>query len=197
MSRSARRPPPADSMIGVCFPQHREPTRKLAVIAGLALAADSGHRHRQVPPGRRKTVPAGGNRGCPGAADARRMAGAGTGRGLGGRAALPCRCCFRARCARPGTSAAALVPGLRGMPSSLLPSSASAACHAGASARDSSVVHSITRRRPGSGVCHLEWDDPRNPPNALRASAVVLRRHTGHSPGPRARFARPVTNASP
>jgi hypothetical protein len=37
----------------------------------------------------------------------------------GGRAALPCRCCFRARCARPGTSAAALGPGLRGVSSSV------------------------------------------------------------------------------
>jgi len=39
--------------------------------------------------------------------------------------------------------------------------------------------------------------DPPEPPAALRARVVVLRRHTGHSPGPRARFAGPVTSASP
>jgi hypothetical protein len=32
-----------------------------------------------------------------------------------------------------------------------------------------SVVHSITNRRPGFGVCHLRWHAPRNPPDALRA----------------------------
>ena len=38
---------------------------------------------------------------------------------------------------------------------------------------------------------------PRNPPHALRARAVALRRDTGHSPGLKARFAGPVTSASP
>ena len=45
------------------------------------------------------------------------------------------------------------------------------------------VVHSMTSRRPGFGVCHLEWDDPPEPPAALRARAVVPRRDTGRSPG--------------
>ena len=93
-----------------------------------------------------------------------------------------------------------------------------------------SVVHSITSRRPGFGVCHLGWDDPLEPPAALRAPrwyfagtpaahraqgarfavlargddppgtprcasrpAMVLRRHTGRSPGPRG----PVRCAGP
>ena len=33
----------------------------------------------------------------------------------------------------------------------------------------SSVVHSITRRRLGLAVCHLEWHAPPEPPAALRA----------------------------
>jgi DNA-binding MarR family transcriptional regulator len=39
--------------------------------------------------------------------------------------------------------------------------------------------------------------DPPEPPAALRARAVVLRRLTSHSPGLKARFAGPVTSASP
>ena len=39
--------------------------------------------------------------------------------------------------------------------------------------------------------------DPPEPPAALRARAAVLRRHTGRSPGLKARFAGPVTSASP
>jgi hypothetical protein len=45
--------------------------------------------------------------------------------------------------------------------------------------------------------CAGPGGDPPEPPAALRARAVVLRRDTGHSPGPRARFAGPVTSASP
>jgi len=40
-------------------------------------------------------------------------------------------------------------------------------------------------------------DDPLEPPAALRARAVVLRRHTGRSPGRWPGLAGPVTNASP
>ena len=39
--------------------------------------------------------------------------------------------------------------------------------------------------------------DPPEPPAALRTRAVVLRRHTGRSPGLKARFAGPVASGSP
>ena len=55
----------------------------------------------------------------------------------------------------------------------------------------SSVVHSITRRRLGLAVCHLEWHAPRNPP--LR-SAPRCGNSPTHRPltGPEARVAGPV-----
>jgi diguanylate cyclase (GGDEF)-like protein len=47
------------------------------------------------------------------------------------------------------------------------------------------------------GAVLARGGDPPDPPHALRARAVVLRRHTGHSPGLKARFAGPVAIASP
>ena len=59
-----------------------------------------------------------------------------------------------------------------------------------------SVVHSITRHRLGLAVCHLEWHAPPEPPAALRAPPVVLRRtpaaHRAQGP-----VRGPVTSASP
>jgi hypothetical protein len=153
---------------------------------------------------RRKTVPAGRNGGCP--RDGGCAAYGGVRHRVRGRAggppflALLFPCPVRAA----GDECGGAEPPARAVcPPWCLPSSAWAAGPAGRVSLvpvHSSVVHSITSRRPGSGVCHLGWDAPRNPPNALRARAVVLRRHgpitRAFGPGSLGRSRSPRRNAS-
>jgi len=122
------------------------------------------------------------------------------GAGLGGRAALPCRCCFRARCARPGTSAAALVPGLRGMPSSV-PAffrqcgrsrwrASLFACSQFSCPLDYQSAARVRRLPFGVG---RPPGPPRRAPRPRGGTSPIHRPLTG----PKARFAGPVTSASP
>ena len=52
-------------------------------------------------------------------------------------------------------------------------------------------------RRAGPGAVLARGDDPPEPPDCAPRPAVVLRRHTGRSPGLTARLAKPVTSVSP
>jgi hypothetical protein len=177
------------------YPSHPSPNVTTKLAAGPSPMTASR---------RRKTVPAGRNGGCP--RDGGCAAYGGVRHRVRGRAggppflALLFPCPVRAA----GDECGGAEPPARAVcPPWCLPSSAWAAGPAGRVSLvpvHSSVVHSITSRRPGSGVCHLGWDAPRNPPNALRARAVVLRRHgpitRAFGPGSLGRSRSPRRNAS-
>ena len=105
-------------------------------------------------------------------AGARRRAFRPAGPAVGGRAGHLCGCCcFRARWARPGRSAAALAPGLRGWSFLLVPAfpwlARPVTLAALESSCQSSAVHEITS---AAGVRCLPFGRaPRSPPHALRA----------------------------
>ena len=160
--------------------------RKLTAAELLVCpAADSGP---QAPSGAARAGESSArrhNRGCPEAAGARRTAGSSTGCGAGraGRPSLPLLfpCPVRAAGNECG--------GARPRPARVMPSSVPAFFRQCGRSRwltclpvHSSVVHSITSRRPGSGVCHLEWDDPRTPRMRFAPARWPGRDYSG--PGP-------------
>ena len=63
--------------------------------------------------------------------------------------------------------------------------------------RNKALARGDDPREPPAALCWPGGTTPRNPPDALRARAVVLRRHTGRSLGTRPGSLGPVTSVSP